>query len=384
MPRKIILLLDGTANALTANTTNLPRLYRVLERNEDQLVYYDPGVGTFEEGTSFLRGWRRFKEVLGMATGYGLEHNVKEAYSYLCQTVGDADEITDDIYLMGFSRGAHTARVLAGMIHQIGLLRPDQMHLVGYAYDAYRRISNVRRKGSSASEAFESVDAFTQHLKPREVPIRCVAVFDTVASMLEIHGLRIRKRNSASTTNNPSVRSVRHAVAVDERRIMFEPRRWGDKQEYWGGKFPPKKPEKQDVEEVWFSGVHADVGGGYPEAEAGLAKISLKWMIEQLEPMGVEVNKAAFKRYVLGAYKDDYVPPDPLGQIHNSMNFKWKILEYIPRKQNPYSRTPRKTVFGFYLPLSKPRYIPPGAKIHQSVFERPGTPPNIPDDHQRV
>ncbi|MDF1668261.1 MAG: DUF2235 domain-containing protein [Roseovarius sp.] len=390
MPRNIVLLLDGTANALTANTTNLPRLYKVLEKSDTQQVFYDPGVGTFEEGNSFLSWYRRFKEVLGMATGWGLDRNVKQAYRYLCQVTGDTDEITDEIYLMGFSRGSHTARVLAGLIHQIGLLRPDQMNLVDYAYDAYKRISNSRSDEAGASVPFEAVDAFTSHLKPRRVPVRCVAVFDTVSSMIEIDGMRLRLRPYANTTNNPCIKSLRHAVAIDERRIMFKPRLWGDTQEYWGNlPIRPKTPAKQDVQEVWFSGVHADIGGGYPEDEAGLAKVTLKWVLDELAPMGLKINKRAFNKYVLGTHKDRYIEPDPLADPHDSMNFGWKIIEFIPFKHNKFSRTPRETFLGWYLPLCKPRHIKAGSNIHTSVFKRRGTEqdylqPNIPDEYTEI
>lgn len=389
MPRKIIMLLDGTANALTPNTTNLPRLYRILDQTETQAVYYDPGVGTFEEGSSYLQSWRRIKEGLGMATGWGMEQNVKQAYRYLCAKIGDVDDIKDEIFLMGFSRGAYSARVLAGLIHQIGFLRPDQLHLVDYAFDAYRKIADERADDghNDTSAPFEAVDIFNKHLDPRKAPIRCVAVFDTVASMLTIEGARLRMRPYANTENNKSVQSVRHAVAIDERRVMFKPDLWGAKRIYRGGKFGTDKP--QDVEEVWFSGVHADIGGGYPEQEAGLAKVTLRWMLNELEPMGVEFSTRAYRKYALGTHKDDLIAPNPQAAKHDSMSPEWKILEKLPFKHTKYTQTNRKQRFGWYIPNSEPRIIPDGAKIHASVFERRGTAhdfdqPNIPANHQVV
>jgi uncharacterized protein (DUF2235 family) len=386
MPRKIIMLMDGTANALTPNTTNLPRLYRILDQTDTQLVYYDPGVGTFEEGNSYLQSWRRFKEGLGMATGWGMEQNVKQAYRYLCTKIGYAEKIEDEIFLMGFSRGAFSARVLGGLIHQIGFLRPDQLHLVDYAFDAYRKIADERSEDEEKdiSAPFEAVDIFTDHLKPSHAPIRCIAVFDTVASMLTIEGTRLRLRPYANTENNKSVQSVRHAVAIDERRVMFKPSLWGDKRVYRGGMFGTDKP--QDVEEVWFSGVHADIGGGYPEQEAGLAKLALRWMLNELEPMGVEFSTRSYRKYALGTHQDDLIAPDPLAAPHDSMSPEWKTLEKIPFKHTKYTRTRRQTRFGWYIPNSEPRIIPDSAKIHASVFERRGTvhdfdQPNIPADY---
>ncbi|MFK7939256.1 MAG: DUF2235 domain-containing protein [Roseovarius sp.] len=387
MPRKIVMLLDGTANALTPNTTNLPRLYRILKQSKTQLVFYDPGVGTFEEGSSYLQSWRRFKEGLGMATGWGMERNVKQAYRYLCTATGTTDEIKDEIFLMGFSRGAYAARVLGGLIHQIGLLRPDQLHLVDYAFDAYRKIADDRPEAADSSAPFEAVDIFTDHLKPRRVPIRCVAVFDTVASMLTIEGARLRMRPYANTDNNKSVQSVRQALAIDERRVMFKPCLWGDKRIYRGGKFG--RDTSQDVNEVWFSGVHADIGGGYPEAEAGLAKLPLRWMLNELEPMGLEIDTRAYRKYALGAYNDAYIAPNPLAAPHDSMTPDWKILEALPFKHTRYTQTHRKVRFGFYRPKCERRIISDGANIHASVFERRGTEsdydqPNIPATHTVV
>lgn len=383
------MLMDGTANALTANTTNLPRLYRILDQTDTQLVYYDPGVGTFEEGNSYLQSWRRFKEGLGMATGWGMEQNVKQAYRYLCTKIGYVDQIEDEIFLVGFSRGAFSARVLGGLIHQIGFLRPDQLHLVDYAFDAYRKIADERPEDEEhdVSAPFEAVDIFNDHLKPRHAPIRCIAVFDTVASMLTIEGARLRMRPYANTDNNKSVQSVRHAVAIDERRVMFKPSLWGDKRIYRGGKFGADKP--QDVEEVWFSGVHADIGGGYPEEEAGLAKLTLRWMLNELEPMGLEFSTRAYRKYALGTHKDELVRPDPLAAPHDSMSPEWKLLEKLPFKHTKYTKTNRDLRLGWYIPNCEPRIIPDGAKLHVSVFERRGTDhdydqPNIPVDRQVV
>ena len=118
--RNLVIMLDGTGNELGRNLSNVLKLYRIAEKGEKQLVFYNPGVGTIGR----INPWRRLRQkasgVLGLATGYGLDENVLSAYKFLVQNWREGDHI----YLFGFSRGAWTARVLAGFIHLVGLLRP--------------------------------------------------------------------------------------------------------------------------------------------------------------------------------------------------------------------------------------------------------------------
>ena len=109
-------------------------------------------------------------------------------------------------------------------------------------------------------------------LRPRRPAIRCLGVFDTVGSVIEWGRIGPRLRTRAFTRKNVSILLVRHAVGIDERRTMFQPQLWPDGEEYWGGPFRPRTVKEQDVTEVWFSGVHGDVGGGYPEKDSQLAK----------------------------------------------------------------------------------------------------------------
>ena len=125
MARKLVVLLDGTGNEIKSNLSNVLKFYMCLRKDDLQRVYYDPGVGTI--GTP---GWWdqlkvKIQGLLGLALGYGLDENVLDAYSWLARNWEPGDEI----YLHGFSRGAYTARVLAGFIHMCGLLRPDQLDL---------------------------------------------------------------------------------------------------------------------------------------------------------------------------------------------------------------------------------------------------------------
>ena len=145
MSKNIVLLFDGTSNEISADRTNILRLFGCLRRSDEQIVYYDPGVGTFgaEENWSGLA--RDAYEIWGLATGWGLDHNVKEAYRFLVEHYDsgpvDADgrhSDRDRIYIFGFSRGAYSARVLAGFIHAFGLMSKYHLNLLDYAYRTIR------------------------------------------------------------------------------------------------------------------------------------------------------------------------------------------------------------------------------------------------------
>ena len=136
-PRNLVVMLDGTGNELGRNLSNVLKLFRIVRKNDEQLVYYDPGVGTIGEPGAWRRLRQNARKVFGLMTGWGLDDNVLEAYSWLCRTWREGDRI----WLFGFSRGAWTARVLGGLIHMIGLLRPEQLNMCGYAMVAYKKAS---------------------------------------------------------------------------------------------------------------------------------------------------------------------------------------------------------------------------------------------------
>ena len=402
MPRNIVLLCDGTSNEISEDRTNILRLYGTLAKNTDQIVFYDPGVGTFGAANAWSYYYRKAFEIWGLATGWGIDQNVKEAYKFLVQRYDDGkrehgdDVEPDQIYLFGFSRGAYTARVLAGFIHAIGLIDPINLNLLDYAYRAYKGVSNDTGgdppDGSNASKnhAFAEIRLYERMLRPRRPAIRCIGVFDTVGSVIEWGRAGPRLRSHAFTKSNKSVQSIRHAVGIDEQRTMFQPQLWPVGCEYWGGPFKPKKTKPQDVKEVWFSGVHGDVGGGYPESKSQLAKLPLEWMIAETKKMGLKFKTRTINEIVLG--KNDklkYVQPEPLAKPNKSMNWGWAIIEYLPRRVSTSQPAPRRSLFGWYIPLFEERYIPEGAAVHNSVFKRNGTPadlnqPNIPDDFIEV
>ena len=365
--RRIVVLCDGTSNEISEDRTNVLRLYGTLDKNDEQLVFYDPGVGTFGAANAWSYYYRKAYEIWGLATGWGLDHNVKEAYRFLAETYDDGGRNgePDQIYLFGFSRGAYTARVLAGFIHAIGLMAPINLNLLDYAYSAYKGVSDKDSGDSDARDPkqnpFAEVRLFERILAPKRPAIRCLGLFDTVGSVIEIGRLWPQLRTHAYTKTNKSVEAVRHAVAIDEMRTMFRPQLWPEGTDYWGGPFKPKTVKKQDVKEVWFSGVHGDAGGGYPERDSKLAKIPLEWMIEETKALGLTYKTRTINEIVLGKNdKKPYVKPDPLAAPNNSMSAGWRILEYLPRRVSKYDPTTRPTLMGWYIPRCERRTIPVG------------------------
>ena len=192
--KNIVLCCDGTGNEFGCNNTNVVLTYLLVDKGDEQVAYYDPGVGTggweYEEGGTL-------RAAGDQATGHGLQKNVEDAYRYLmaCYEPGDR------IFLFGFSRGAFTARSVAGMLHKCGLLRRDAGNLVEYAAKVY----NTEGNDATAKE-FRS--AFG-----RDCPVHFVGVWDTVESLVLNAGKRFH-----DATLNPEVAHGYHALAIDERR----------------------------------------------------------------------------------------------------------------------------------------------------------------------
>jgi uncharacterized protein (DUF2235 family) len=203
-----------------------------------------------------------------------------------------------------------------------------------------------------------------------------VGLWDTVSSVIVPRKDRLyipSLRQLAYTASNPSVESVRHALAIDERRRMFRPYLWKESQPYWGGPFEPNEPVEQDLKQLWFAGVHSDVGGGYPEAESGLSKLALKWMIDE-SPEELKFVPQSVNQVVLGKKRKDskysYSPPDPKAKMHESLKGAWNVLEWLPKKENRREWSQRKSKLGWYLPRAEPRLIESGSLVHPSVMDR--------------
>jgi len=291
--------LDGTWNTADheSKITNVVRLMRALRPRDDagieQVVFYDKGVGT---GGPIDR-------IRGGAFGRGLLDNLKDGYRFIANNYAPGDEI----YIFGFSRGAFTARSLAGLIGWLGLLHKNHLEHLSAGVASYRN------KDAAARDQLRKHYAWTD-----QVRIRCVGVWDTVGALgipLTIANAWNRRKYAFHDVQlGDHIDFAFHALAIDEARAPFSPTLWTAPA---GSTLDPNR-----VKQVWFAGVHADVGGGY--AEHGLADIALCWMIE-------EVARATGLCFD-AAYLRDHLKPDPLAPQHDSIGW------YLASRALPYRR----------------------------------------------
>lgn len=364
MSKRIIICCDGTGNEIDDHHSNVMKLCRVLKKSDQQLVYYDPGLGTLGAHNDWARTKQSIEKVAGLVLGYGLDRNVLNAYQFLV----DNYQSGDTLYFYGFSRGAYTVRVLAGFINAIGLLRPEQSNLCPYAYTAYKQIDQAK--------TFESIRLYEQSLRPQHPSIRFLGLWDTVSSIIVPRKDRLfipSRRRLAFTASNPSVQSVRHALALDERRTMFQPYLWNKEETYWGNPFKTGTAVAQDLNQTWFAGVHSDIGGGYKESASGLAKITLDWMIQQ-SPSEIEFVTQTVNQVVHGIPRKGsphvYSTPNPLAKLHDSFSRGWRLIERLPKWANQKNRSNRNTLLGWYLAYGEARVVDDQATIHESVQQR--------------
>ena len=337
MARNIVLCFDGTNNQYAATNTNVVKLYAMLDRNaDDQLTYYQPGIGTFAPPGVWGKTKRWFITRLDLAVAWLLKDHVTDGYRFLMRYYQPGDKI----FIFGFSRGAYTARAVAAMIYKVGLLTPGNEELLPFAWHMFKREKNEKL-----------YDGF-RHTFSRNVPIHFLGLWDTVSSV----GWMWNPQMLQFTANNPGVEIVRHAIALDERRAYFPTNLWGH---------DPKMPT--DIEQVWFPGVHCDVGGGYVESEAGLSKITLKWMVGKAEASQLKLNQTA-RDIILPAYDtSEYVAPNPAAMKHESLHGWWWIAEYFPKRiKDPAAGFANRWI----IHAGRHRYVPSGSKIDPSVFGR--------------
>jgi uncharacterized protein (DUF2235 family) len=270
-------------------------------------------VETFEDKYSLVKRVLHPGVVLvGKAVGYGLKEDVEQMYQYLSKHYVDGDHI----YLFGFSRGAFAVRVLAGLLKRCGLLWEEHLcrfseayegHYAGRHYEGFQD-PHERKKIEKDDDKFRSAYA-------RCCKVRFLGLWDTVKS----YGY-FWPKGLPHTRHNPIVGTVRHALSLDEQRSTFVPTSWG-----WGDldeetKCPPPTEEERnkDVQEVWFAGDHSDVGGGYEDAESGLAKISLQWMIGE----AATVNNDSGSKLLVDESKYRDMFPKDFGPDSNDPLFK--------------------------------------------------------------
>ncbi len=277
-PRQLVVCIDGTSNRFGDQPTNVVRLYRSLSRDPRRvLAYYDQGVGTFGLKETLFE-WQKFpSRIAGLAFGWGLKRNVEGAYRFLAEHYRPGDQI----FLFGFSRGAYAVRVLAAMLRAVGLIDAHQPHLFDYAWtllttrmpprDEDKR-AGTRRRGPD----FGLLGRFRK-VFGRQVKVHFLGLFDTVTSV----GWVYDPLTVPYSSNNEMVDVVRQALAIDECRCFF-------RQNLWFG----EKDRKSDVLQVWFPGMHSDVGGGYAPKDSRLALVAFTWMLGEALEAGLHVDPA--------------------------------------------------------------------------------------------
>ncbi|KAJ6028004.1 hypothetical protein N7540_003580 [Penicillium herquei] len=282
--RRLILCLDGTwmnsdrgdnhtpgsRYETLAPPTNVTRMYRALQKRgpngESQVMYYQPGVGS-TGGVA--------DSISGGLFGDGVGENIREAYSFIATNY----ETGDEIILIGFSRGAFTARGVAALIDAVGLLNSEGLNML---YPIFKDVENMhnpdykdkfpytpfphkfRRPDAAADYKNRLADfELTRVSKEgRPITVRCVAVWETYTCRFY------------DTRLTDTVEYAFQALALDEDRTSFAPAVW-------------ERPNdvQTDLRQVWFCGAHSNVGGGLPDQE--LANVSMAWMMDQLTSIGV-------------------------------------------------------------------------------------------------
>ena len=358
MSKNIVICCDGTGNEFRAETkTNVVKLYQALVIDHRQCGYYHPGLGTM--GAPNARTWieKKWTTILGLGFGYGFFDYLGDAYRYLMNTY----EPGDRIYLFGFSRGAYTVRALAGVLHLFGLLYPGNEGQIPYITRMFARVS---RAAAGERQTFRVFWDFKKTFS-RYVNLHFVGVWDTVSSI----GWAYDPVILPFSARNPIMEIGRQAISVDERRCYF-------RQNSWGAPFKVGDrgyflSRDQDIKQVWFAGVHSDIGGSYIEPESGLSKLTLEWMMNEADAAGLLINSQKAD-VILGNAPPPRDPgyaivkPNPCAEMHESLCKFWWLLEVLPHSYWDWDKARRY----WTIPRGARRIIPEDSCIYQSVIDR--------------
>ena len=346
MSKNILLFSDGTNNqGGMGRDTNVWRLYNMLDHDSKHVAYYDDGVGT-EKSTP--------QKILGLVFGKGLTRNVLDLYIYLASHYEEGD----NIYLFGFSRGSFTVRLLANFIDFAGLPTGSDWRSKPYklkenakeAFAAYKhKVEEL--KADYFPEKLDNKRLCQINSNYQSVPIRCIGVWDTVnATGVPIN--EIRKFFLPQWVQDKSivhlplcVKTGFHALAIDEARQTFSPTLWDES----------TLAADQYVEQVWFAGVHSNVGGGYPKDS--MAKVSLEWMIKRIE-MLPELGKRNYE-YGVPQFNTKRDALSEEANVHGKLYDSRAGLSAFHRYQPRDLSTLYKGPAGNEPPL-----------VHKSVFQR--------------
>ena len=344
----------GTATNVFKLFSNLPGHITVEtlgSRNEQERVATD-AAGNVLQVAKYLHGvgdsTNAIIKLVGGAAGVGIISRIVRGYSFISRHYSPGDAI----YIVGFSRGAYTARALAGMICSVGLLDrskydvddKERAYRLGTTAWVMWRERSLGSRGKSISPLATALLTLVGHCAAASlpanalianVPIKAVAVWDTVGSLgipLYAGGARLDVFRFADTALNPLVENGLHAMALHEQRIDFPVTRWDS---------------RQGLTQEWFCGAHADVGGGYPATESALSNQSLSWMLRKLADLGMRVSDPL-------PYPP--VPQDPNAKVHTP----WDAPPFnaMPKASRTVDRA--KDRFHASVALRSPLDLPPG------------------------
>jgi uncharacterized protein (DUF2235 family) len=336
--RNLIVLSDGTGNSASAPfKTNVWRLYQAVKLTDGtQIAVFGDGVGS--SSVKILR-------VLGLALGFGVKRNVLNLYKFLCRNYNSSE---DRIWAFGFSRGAFTIRVLVGLIHREGLVsfasEAELNRNALAAYRAYRRkafptvipwivVGRFLRDqlvslwgAITGARSYAEIQAETSALGRTSIKVHFVGVWDTVVA----YGLPVDELTQAvdkwvwpmKFRDDSLLRSVKHArqaLSLDDERRTFHPIPWNEKAEK--DLVAKKQVAAGRLRQVWFAGMHADVGGGYPDD--GLSYVPLCWMIKEADDLGLRFEPSVVSEY--------YALASPTGRMYDSRSGFGVLWRYQPR-----------------------------------------------------
>jgi len=378
MAKNLVLFSDGTGNSSgKLNKTNVWRVCDAVDLTDPQdpkkprqFAYYDDGVGT----SSF-----KPLAVLGGAFGVGLSRNVLDLYVFLCRMY----EPGDHIYAFGFSRGAFTIRVLVGLVMTQGLLRyhgneSELQRLARDAYRAYRAerftshnpivgwVRGLRNVWLGSWDAlwrrtpYANADRIGKPDTPDAIRIDFLGLWDTV----DAYGLPVDELTRAidaviwpltmrDYNLNARVLRARHALAIDDERNAFHPQLWNEKPDPQdasvgvpGGNLTTQGIDDERISQVWFAGVHSNVGGGYPDDS--LSYVPLQWIMKEAHKYGLRFSQRIWEAQIAVS--------DENGPIHDSRRGLGGYYRYNPRRIERLTNTPKVSIGR--------------TKVHESVLRR--------------
>lgn len=342
MSRNLVVCLDGTSNEPEAGATNVVRLYAMAVKDETQLVYYDPGVGTMGARGAVTRPGKALTRAAGLIVGYGIKDNLEESYHWLMENYKSGDRV----FVVGFSRGAYTALALVGMLRTVGLLRPGADNLVPYAVKLYAQHGKRHQAKADEARFWQDRGDFNAQFGNPEFPdrfddrqIAFLGLWDTVKSVGWLNArARFEQARWPFTRIVPNVAVGRLALAIDEKRRFYREYRF-DAEEV------SKRP---GLREVWFAGAHSDIGGGGRlRGEHRVSDIALGWMADEAVAAGLRVDPLVYKK-LLGASPGAPLPADAAAREIHANPAWWALLG-----------------FGWHH-----RVIRPGDRVHPSVRQR--------------